>query len=275
MSTSSRPGASGADGRQPETSRPEGSAGTARAAGSDGERESSTPNAREGASPAGRPTAPPWQRGSTNAGGSGAARPSGGVDAPTTQMNRPELPSDMPDLSAVPRTSGRQAGQPSGAAQASNAGGTGSVRTANDRRSGAAGAERSTTAAAQGNRRGPRRASLQLKHLDPWSVLKLSLVLSFALFLVWMVAVGVLYLVLDGMGVWERLNTTFTDFVSVNDPNAHSAPLIGPGRVFGVAAIVGAVNIVLMTALATISSFIYNLTSDLVGGVEVTLTERD
>jgi len=35
------------------------------------------------------------------------------------------------------------------------------------------------------------------------------------------------------------------------------------------------VNIVLMTALATISSFIYNLTSDLVGGVEVTLTERD
>ena len=44
----------------------------------------------------------------------------------------------------------------------------------------------------------PRQAALQLKRLDPWSVLKLSLVLAVVLFLVWLVAVGVLYGVLTG-----------------------------------------------------------------------------
>ena len=187
---------------------------------------------------------------------------------------------DMPDLSAMPRNSPRppsasgSEGATARSATATRDRGPREQRGGSER----AGSERGGRrpfASVQTNRKGPRRASLQVKQIDPWSVLKLSLVLSFALFLVWMVAVGVLYLVLDGMGVWDRLNTTFTDFVSVNDPNSQAAPLIGPGRVFGVAAIVGAVNIVLMTALATISSFIYNLTSDLVGGVEVTLTERD
>ena len=229
--------------------------------------ESGTPATSGGdASPAGSPV-PPWQRGKASAAGD---HPSGGVDAPTTQIDRPVLPPDMPNLSASPRNSARAAsGSGSSAATATRERGGGARRGGSER------AERRAFASVQSNRKGPRRASLQVKQIDPWSVLKLSLVLSFALFLVWMVAIGVLYLVLDGMGVWDRLNTTFTDFVSVNDPNSRSAPLIGPGRVFGVAAIVGAVNIVLMTALATISSFIYNLTSDLVGGVEVTLTERD
>lgn len=209
---------------------------------------------------------PPWQRGTAS--GSGGSRSAGGLDAPTTQLSRPPVDPEMPDLSTAPRTSAR-------AESTSGRTSTATRERAGEGRGGSANGERRPFASVQNSKKGPRRASLQLKQVDPWSVLKLSLVLSFALFLVWMVAIGVLYLVLDGMGVWDRLNTTFTDFVSVNDPNSRSAPLIGPGRVFGVAAIVGAVNIVLMTALATISSFIYNLTSDLVGGVEVTLTERD
>ena len=41
------------------------------------------------------------------------------------------------------------------------------------------------------------------------------------------------------------------------------------------AAILGAVNALLFTALATLGAFLYNLISMLVGGVEVTLAERD
>ena len=41
------------------------------------------------------------------------------------------------------------------------------------------------------------------------------------------------------------------------------------------AAVIGAINIILLTALGTVSTFIYNLCSDLVGGLEVTLSERD
>src|SRR5206468_6750407 len=80
--------------------------------------------------------------------------------------------------------------------------------------------------------RGPRRASLQIKRFDPWSVLKLSLVLGVALFFVWLVAVGVLYAVLDGMGVWDKVNGISTDLQQGNESN--TAPLISAGRVFGI-----------------------------------------
>ncbi|UJW34214.1 DUF3566 domain-containing protein [Saccharothrix sp. AJ9571] len=123
--------------------------------------------------------------------------------------------------------------------------------------------------------RGPRRASLQIKRFDPWSVLKLSLVLGVAMFFVWLVAVGVLYTVLDGMGVWEKLNGTYTSLVQGEGTATAAEPLISAGRVFGIAAIVGAINIVLLSALATVSAFIYNVSADLAGGLEVTLSERE
>jgi hypothetical protein len=122
----------------------------------------------------------------------------------------------------------------------------------------------------------PRRTSLQLQRLEPWSVLKLSLVLSVAGFLVWMVAVGVLYGVLAGMGVWDQINGTYSDLTSVNNPQVQGGTeLVSGGRVFGVAMVIGLVNIVLMTALATVGSLIYNVAADFVGGVEVTLSEPD
>lgn len=120
----------------------------------------------------------------------------------------------------------------------------------------------------------PRQTSLQLQRLEPWSVLKLSLVLSIAGFLAWMVAVGVLYGVLAGMGVWDELNGTYSDLTSVNNPQG-STELISGGRVFGVAFVVGLVNIVLMTALATVGSLIYNVAAGVVGGIEVTLSEPE
>ncbi|WP_425550092.1 DUF3566 domain-containing protein [Actinomycetospora chlora] len=118
----------------------------------------------------------------------------------------------------------------------------------------------------------PRRASLQVRRFDPWSVLKLALVLGVALFFVWMFAVGVLYAVLDGMGVWAQLNGTYQDLTSDAGGNGE---LITAGGVFGVAAVIGVVNIILFTALASVSAFIYNISADVAGGIEVTLSERD
>ncbi|MEO7193478.1 MAG: DUF3566 domain-containing protein [Pseudonocardiaceae bacterium] len=134
----------------------------------------------------------------------------------------------------------------------------------------------SGSAPSTGSRSGrvPRRTSLQLQRLEPWSVLKLSLVLSVAGFLAWMVAVGVLYGVLAGMGVWDQINGTYSDLTSANNAQV-STELVSGGRVFGVALVIGLVNIVLLTALATVGSLIYNVVADLVGGVEVTLSEPD
>ena len=124
-----------------------------------------------------------------------------------------------------------------------------------------------------GRARPPRQASLQLKRLDPWSVLKLALVLAVVLFLIWLVAVGVLYGVLDGIGVWDRLNGTYADLVSGEAPSG--SPLISAGRVFGIAAVVGAINSLLFAVAVTVGAFVYNVSADLVGGIEVTLSERD
>jgi hypothetical protein len=118
----------------------------------------------------------------------------------------------------------------------------------------------------------PRRASLQVRRFDPWSVLKLALVLGVALFFVWMFAVGVLYAVLDGMGVWAQLNGTYQDLTS---DSGGGGELITAGGVFGVAAVIGVVNIILFTALASVSAFIYNISADVAGGIEVTLAERE
>jgi hypothetical protein len=117
--------------------------------------------------------------------------------------------------------------------------------------------------------RGPRRARLQLRHINPWTVLKFSCVLSIALFFVWLIVIGVLYGVLDGAGVIQKVNDTV---VTINGKG--SRPPITANIVFGGAAIVGVVNIVLFIALSTVGSIVYNLCADLVGGVEITLSER-
>jgi hypothetical protein len=131
------------------------------------------------------------------------------------------------------------------------------------------------TGKARGAGRGPRRARLQLRHIDTWSALKISLVLSIALFFVWMVAVGILYGVLSGLGVFTTLNDLIGQLSSSSGQDGGSGDVISAGIVFGGAAVIGAVNILLLTALCTVTAFVYNLCSDLVGGLEVTLAERD
>ncbi len=170
--------------------------------------------------------------------------------------------SELPDLSGpIPRPSQRTA-TPDRSSEASSLSG------------------RSVTPESRENRvqvsrrtRGPVRASMQIRRIDPWSTLKVSLTLSVALFFVWMVAVAFLYLVLGGMGVWAKLNSNVGDLL--NNTSGSSGELVSSGTIFGGAVLIGLVNIVLLTAMATIAAFVYNLATDLIGGIEVTLADRD
>jgi hypothetical protein len=126
--------------------------------------------------------------------------------------------------------------------------------------------------------RGPRRARLNLKRIDPWSVMKFSFAVSVVLFIVVVVATSVLYLALDAMGVWGEINKSLSDLVtnSGGAAAASNTPFrITAWGVIGTSMLIGAVNVVLFTALATLGAFIYNVCADLVGGVELTLAERD
>ena len=131
-----------------------------------------------------------------------------------------------------------------------------------------------TRIAATGRPRGPVRASMQIRRIDPWSALKVSLLLNVALFFVWMIAVAFLYLVLGAMGVWSKLNSNVGDLLT-SSTGGGGAELVSAGSIFGGAALIGLVNIVLLTAMATVGAYIYNLSTDIVGGVEVTLADLD
>lgn len=123
----------------------------------------------------------------------------------------------------------------------------------------------------RGRGRQPRRARLTLSHINVYSVFKFSCVLAIALFFVWLIMVGVLYGILDVSGVFDRVNKTVQDMVGDGKgTNVVTGPVV-----FGFAIIIGVVNIVLFIALSTVGAMVYNLCADLVGGAEVTLSERE
>jgi hypothetical protein len=121
--------------------------------------------------------------------------------------------------------------------------------------------------------RGPRRARLALKRIDPWSVMKFSFAVSIVLFIVMIVATTVLYVALDAMGVFDSVNETLGSLIGGGE-GSFDFKITAKG-VIGIAALLGIVNMVLFTALATLGAFIYNVCADLVGGIQVTLAEQD
>lgn len=118
-----------------------------------------------------------------------------------------------------------------------------------------------------------RRASLRLTHVEPWSVTRLAFAISVAMMIVAVVAVAIFWFVLDFVGVWDQINDSFTTVLSDDSTAFNVTDYFGIGRVLGLTLVLSAVNVVLMTALATIGAHLYNLAAQLMGGVEVTLAE--
>ena len=56
-----------------------------------------------------------------------------------------------------------------------------------------------------------RRVRLTVARVDPWSVMKISFLVSVAIGIAFVVMVAVLWLILDGMGVFSSLNRTIAD----------------------------------------------------------------
>ncbi len=121
-----------------------------------------------------------------------------------------------------------------------------------------------------GPKRRPRKAQLRLVQVDAWSVMKTAFLLSIAFGIVTIVAVAIVWSVLGAAGVWDSLNTT-VQTVMGNDFRVQD--YIGTGRVLGFTMLVSAVDVVLLTAIATLGAFLYNLAATLLGGIEVTLAE--
>ncbi|MDT3395251.1 DUF3566 domain-containing protein [Streptomyces sp. B1866] len=121
-----------------------------------------------------------------------------------------------------------------------------------------------------------RKARLRVARVDPWSVMKVSFLLAIALGICTIIAVAVLWMVMNAMGVFSSVGGTITEATqSEKDGGFDLESFLSLPRVLGFTSVIALINVVLATALATLGAFIYNLSAGFAGGVELTLAEDD
>lgn len=120
---------------------------------------------------------------------------------------------------------------------------------------------------------GVRRARLMVTRLDPWSVLKSAFMLSLSFAVILLVATALLWYVLDVLRVFDTLGRTVNDITGTGTTQFDLGAVISFGRVMGVALVIAAFEIILVSVIATMFAFLYNLTVGITGGLEVTLSE--
>ena len=118
----------------------------------------------------------------------------------------------------------------------------------------------------------PRKVRLAVARIDPWSVMKLSFLLSVAIGIMIVVAAAVVWYTLDGLAVFTSVNSTIAE-ITGDDEFFNLLEYAAFKRVISLATMIAVVDVVIMTALSTIGAFLYNIVAALVGGISVTLTD--
>jgi hypothetical protein len=103
--------------------------------------------------------------------------------------------------------------------------------------------------------------------------MKTAFLLSIAFGIVMVVAVAVIWSVLNAAGVWESVNASIAGVLGDTGTEFDVQEYVGMQRVLGFTTLVACADVVLLTAIATLSAFLYNLAAALLGGLEVTLSE--
>jgi hypothetical protein len=132
-------------------------------------------------------------------------------------------------------------------------------------------------------KRGARRTRVEIRRLGPVSVLKFSLIFYFCVFLVVYLALAIIWVILSASGVIDSLEqllgTIFPSGTGLSPTGQVStrgaAPIqIDSGQVFTWLFFAGCVGVVIWSFINVFVAVMYNLISDIVGGVEVTLADR-
>ena len=122
--------------------------------------------------------------------------------------------------------------------------------------------------------RTPKRARLYVTRVDPWSVTKVAFLISLAVGIVIVVAVAVLWWMLDATGFFATIARTIDEVVGTATTGFNLMDYVEFNRVIGAAVILASVEIVLVSLLATLFAIMYNLTVGLTGGFEVVLSDE-
>jgi Transmembrane domain of unknown function (DUF3566) len=114
-----------------------------------------------------------------------------------------------------------------------------------------------------------RKARVVLRKVEPWSVFKISFLFYLCVMVVIIGAMMILYAILGAIGALDSLTRLIRD-VSLGDPSFE----INGAWLFTRGLSIGLVLVLLWTLINVFIVFLYNLLSDVVGGIEVTLSER-
>ncbi|MFE0463135.1 DUF3566 domain-containing protein, partial [Kitasatospora sp. NPDC058965] len=123
-----------------------------------------------------------------------------------------------------------------------------------------------------------RKARLRVTRADPWSVMKVSFLLSLAVGIIMIVAAAVLWTTLDALGVFDSIGKTLKDVTGSGAAGTGGVDImdyVGFGKVLTFTTLIAVVDVVLLTALSTLAAFIYNAAAGFTGGVELTLAEEE
>lgn len=135
-------------------------------------------------------------------------------------------------------------------------------------------AEKAARRAAARRPRQTRRAKLRLSRVDPWSVTKTAFLLSIAFGVMCVVAVFLVFSIMDAAGLWDKVNSTIQSVVNQDKGSQFDIKdYVAMSRVMGITMLISVIDVVLITALATLGAFIYNMSAAMLGGIEVTLAE--
>ena len=121
-----------------------------------------------------------------------------------------------------------------------------------------------------------RDAQLVVSRIEPWSVMKFSFMVSLVGWVVLFVAVAVLYFTFSSLGVFHQIEQTVGLVTSSKtSAGANVAGWFSASTVLGYTMLAGAIDVVLITAMATVGAVVYNLVTHLSGGIEISLQEAD
>ena len=113
-----------------------------------------------------------------------------------------------------------------------------------------------------------RQAKVVLRKVGPWSVLKISFLFYLCVMVVIIGAMMILYAIVGAIGALDSLTRLIRDLFADQSFEIHGGWLFSRGLSIGLALVV------LWTLINVFIVFLYNLLSDVVGGIEVTLSER-
>lgn len=120
----------------------------------------------------------------------------------------------------------------------------------------------------------PRRIRLTVSRVDPYSTAKIAFLLSVALGIAMVVMTAVLWTFLNGMGVFTKVNSMIGSVIQEGGRPFDIMDFVGFWRIISLSIVFAVIDVLLLTTLATLAAFLYNVSSSLVGGVQMTLSDE-